>query len=538
MYQEAQRSAIFRRLVESEAVLSSLVAHSSDGIVLFDRSGSILEWNPAQERITGLRREAVFGLPIWEVEYLVTLAERRTGDYRAQIKAFYEDYFNRQEARQESPFEELELERPDGTRRIVQSRLFPVPGPEGELFGVICRDITEQRNHDAALARRQKLESIGLLAGGVAHDFNNIFQAVLFRIELAAEMLDPDHPARQQLTKAVPPIERCAELTGQLLAYAGKGQYLMEDVDLGQFLRENENLFRAALPRHVRLHLELASDLPPIRADRAQIQQVLLHLLLNAGEAIPPGSGTVWLRTGCRTLKACDEGSFVVGAAPLPGIYEYLEVIDSGTGMAAATLARVCEPFFSTRFTGRGLGLPAVMGIMRTHGGGLRLESRPGAGTVVTVVWPVALAKPVMTVEPAAQPEAQAQSAQDRRTVLVVEDVRELRETLARVIEAEGLPALGAANGQDAVRIFRDRHLEIGLVILDLQMAVMNGDAAFREMHDLDSAVPVLLSTGYDEPEARRRLAASQVAARPDGFLQKPYRVQDLLAEINRLLPH
>ena len=395
-----------------------------------------------------------------------------------------------------------------------------------------------------ALVQRQKLESLGVLAGGMAHDFNNIFQAVLGRVELALHQLEPDHPAARHIATVIPSVERAAGLTRQLMAYAGLGKYFVQAEDLAQIVRDTEALARAALPPQARLEFSLPARLPAILADRNQVQQVLMNLVVNAGEALVDGQGCVSISLGMKTAASGDEGGYAPGAEPAAGDYVYLKVADTGTGMDAVTLAHACEPFFSTRFTGRGLGLPAVLGIMRSHGGGLSLKSQIGIGSTVTALWPLAATLPdalagisvpgataaIAAPAPQIMPEIISgvlpKTGLRRKTVLVVDDEAFVLQALTEILEMSDIPVLTAANGQVAVEVFDEHRAQIGLVLMDMLMPVMNGGEALRQMRKLDSTVPIVIASGYDDHEIKRHLNEAQIDEQPDALLRKPFNVR------------
>jgi PAS domain S-box-containing protein len=546
---EQQREAAAAELAEHEAMLRGLVLSSADGILLTDEDGLIIEWSPGQERISGLPRAEVLGRPIWEVHFTLMPVEQRVPETLERIKTYYTDLVWQGSTGAVDAPVELQMTQADGEQRFIQSVGFCVPTPRGFRFAAITRDVTAQRREAATFVQRQKLESVGMLAGGIAHDFNNIHQAALSHAELALRALPPDHLAAQHLAKAIAPIRRAADLTLQLMAYAGLGKYLVQAEDLAQVVRDTESLACMALPPGAILQLDLPTGLPPIRADRSQVKQVLMNLLINAGEALPGGRGVVRVMIGAKTaLGTPDAHIYVAGTEPQPGNYVTLQVADDGEGMDAAALAHAFEPFFSTRSIGRGLGLAAVLGIVRSHAGGIMLESEPGHGTVITVLWPAApLALVALPEEPAAAalPDGRTPTAATgpailirgeelpappqpphRGTVLVVDDDRTVREALADILDTIDIPTITAINGQEGVALFAERRAEIGLVILDMLMPVMNGGAALREMRAMDPSVPVVIASGYDDYEVERQLAAGNISARPDHVMQKPFSVR------------
>ncbi len=287
---------------------------------------------------------------------------------------------------------EARFRRKDGAFRDILTRAGVTPGPAGEpLLRGVCLDITERKRTEEALRRAVKDESLSVLAGGVAHDFNNLLVAMLGHSSLALAKLPPESPARTSVQKAVQATERAADLTRQMLAYSGKGHFEIRLLDLNRLIGENLHLFTAGLPKSVRIVPLLAPELPKVTADLGQIQQVVMNLMLNAAEAIGEKGGEVTIRTGVLTLSE-DDGHYsrLTGVPLQPGAYAVVEVEDDGRGMDALTLPRIFDPFFTTKFTGRGLGLAAVLGIVRGHRGGIAVSSEPGRGTTFKLVFPVA----------------------------------------------------------------------------------------------------------------------------------------------------
>jgi signal transduction histidine kinase len=250
-------------------------------------------------------------------------------------------------------------------------------------------DLEERARQEERLRQTQKLESIGVLAAGIAHTFNNLLAVVLGNVTLAADTVPPQSSEREWLTSAMEATEDAARLTAQLLAYAGKGRFFIQSLDLSEQIRQIGSLLQASIPHGVDLRLELARDLPRIEADAGQLQQVVLNLVSNAAEAIPVGRpGTVRIVTGTQEVGDADSRFTSSGTTLAPGRYAFLEVTDSGIGMDAASLGRIFDPFFTTKFTGRGLGLAAVLGIVRGHQGGIGVSSTPGQGTTIEALFP------------------------------------------------------------------------------------------------------------------------------------------------------
>ena len=311
--------------------------------------------------------------------------------------------------------------------------------------------------------------------------------------------------------------ERAAQLTRQLLAYAGKDQGKLQSLDVAAATKELVPLLTASIPKAVRLSLELEDGIPLVLADPAQLQQVMMNLVINAAESIPERTpGEVKIGVGHRRLRPEDHRDAVVPITPNDREYVSFSVTDNGIGMDAATQSRIFDPFFSTKFHGRGLGLSAVLGIVKGHGGTLTLSTTPGKGSVFTMLLPAT--HEARRVEAPSRP-LRWRSATDVGTILFVDDEAALRTIAQRTLEQHGYGVLLAENGQQAIDVLSS-HPEVRAVVLDLAMPVMSGDTAGPVMRSLRPDVPLILSSGYSEGDAMERVGHDVVA----GFLVKPYR--------------
>jgi signal transduction histidine kinase len=431
--------------------------------------------------------------------------------------------------RTKSTFElEHRVLRPDGTLGWTFSRAVPIFDDAGRLlewFGV-GTNITERKRAEERVHEAQRLESIGVLAGGIAHDFNNLLVGVMGNASIAQDLAPPGSEISRLLNAVVQASERAAHLTRQLLAYAGKGQFILEPVDLSALVREMTGLL--AIPKKVRLSLELEPDLPPIEADLGQLQQVVMNLVMNAAEALEEQSGSVSVRT---LLMRLDEQSIrrqFAGADIEPGDYVALEVRDSGRGMDEATQSRIFDPFFTTKFTGRGLGLAAVGGIVRGHKGAIRVTTAPAEGSTFVVVFPSA----GVTQVKSAGSELLEASALGKGTVLVIDDEEMVREVAKRALENGGYAVLCADSGRTGLEILKRHKDRISLVLLDLSMPEMSGQDVLRNLRAVDKEMKVIVSSGYSERETMKLFAGQTLS----GFLQKPYSNAQLTRKVKAAL--
>jgi PAS domain S-box-containing protein len=402
------------------------------------------------------------------------------------------------------------------------------------VYHAVLRDLTDRKRAEAeraALERQlfqaQKMESLGVLAGGIAHDFNNLLMGVLGHAGLALDQLNPLHPAKRNLEAIQKAGQRAADLTRQMLAYSGRGRFEVRNLDLSVQVEEMLHLLEVSLPKTVVLNLGLKQGLPAVSADASQIQQVIMNLVINAAEAIGEASGTIMLATGAQRVDEAAIRTMLVGQDVAPGTYVFLEVSDTGCGMDPDTMSRIFEPFFTTKFTGRGLGLSAIMGIVRGHKGALRVYSEPGHGTTFKVLLPA------LNVIPEGAADAPEEALHPGRgLVLVVDDDETVRAVARQALEMRGFQVLEAQDGLEAVELVRAQGAALGVVLLDMTMPRMGGEEAFREMRLLQPDIRVILSSGYNEVEAMGRFMGKGLK----GFIQKPYGPRELLAKIQTIL--
>jgi PAS domain S-box-containing protein len=425
----------------------------------------------------------------------------------------------------------------DGSIRWLRDRSFPIPDATGRVTRIagIIADITAQRiateekaAFDRKLQETQRLESLGVLAGGIAHDFNNLLTGVLGNASLARMVISQNDDAHRYLAEIESVAVRAAELCKQMLAYSGKGRFEVQRLDVNTLVQETAQLLHLSIAKNAVLRFNLARELPPIMADPTQLRQVVMNLVINASEALAGKSGTISLLSG---VIRVDRDYLLTTAFPDDvelGDYVFLEVADNGVGMDAATLSRIFEPFFTTKFTGRGLGLSAVLGIVRGHKGALKAYSEPGKGTTFKLLFPVAEGLP----EPLRKETAPAPAAwQGRGQVLVVDDEETVRAVTARMLETFGFATVLAKDGVEGVRKF-EAGGDFAAVLMDLTMPHMDGEEAFRRIRQLSPDAHVILMSGFNEQEAIDRFTGKGLA----GFLQKPFKPDQLRAKLRQLL--
>lgn len=415
-----------------------------------------------------------------------------------------------------------------GALRDYEGRVVPVNEDEVQ---VIIRDITEEKLQAARTQQAQKLESLGLLAGGVAHDFNNLLTGIMAQLSLARFKFARNLPLLDQLDKAMVAAERAADLTRQLLAYAGKGNFQLTLLDVSGLVRDTAGLFSAALPNRAELQLDLADALPAVTVDRNRLQQVVMNLVLNAAEALGNTGGYVRICTGMQLLVTSHEVSHYVGEALAPGAYVTLQVSDNGCGMEQTMLQQIFDPFFSTKSTGHGLGLAATLGIMRTHHGGIVVESQLGVGSTFTLLLPATTAQ-VPTPQSVAATTTHHYCSPP--TLLVIDDEVAIREAVTDLLTTAGITILTAASGQEGIDLFRRQGDQIDLILLDMKMPQLSGEETLRALCQIDPTVNVILSSGYTETEIHHLQQEANVVA----FLPKPYNFAQLTAAIHDALHH
>ncbi|NUN70910.1 MAG: PAS domain S-box protein [Bacteroidetes bacterium] len=488
-----------------------LLHTSKDGIHVMDERGYLVEVNETFCEMLGVGRAEALSMNVrnWDARW--------SGDELMQkIDALL---------RQPAVFETVHR-RKDGSEFPVEVNAVGVTLEGKRLLYASARDITERRAMEEAHRHSQKLESIGTLAGGIAHDFNNLLVAILGQASLAYDRMRKDDPSRPNIEKVITASEHAADLTRQLLAYSGQGKFFTEQLDVNRLIRENVQMFELSLPKNCRLSLYLDPADPAITADKGQMQQVLMNLIINAGEAIGERNGEIMLRTDVRTVADGDlRYARFTNTALTGGEYVVITVEDTGSGISAHQLQRIFDPFFTTKFTGRGLGLSAVLGIIRGHHGGLAVTSTEGVGTTFEVLFPLSRTDR----DPSAGSDAEKPGRAG--TILLIDDEPTVLEFLNDALTDDAYTVLQSRDPVEGIELFRSHWQDIALVILDYAMPFMNGYQVFQELVRIDPRVTVLLSSGYSEEYTMEHFGH----VRPAAFFQKPFSARALREKVHTM---
>jgi two-component system, cell cycle sensor histidine kinase and response regulator CckA len=407
-------------------------------------------------------------------------------------------------------------------------------GAPRRIAGVI-QDITERHQAledrqklESQIQHAQKLESLGILAGGIAHDFNNILTSILGYTDLALIELPNHSPARPWIAEAVSGACKAADLTKQMLAYSGKGKFVVQALNLNDVIEDMIHLLQVSISKKCVLKLHLMPDIPSIEADATQMRQVIMNLIINASDAIGERSGVIAITTG---LMHCDRAYLsesYLDENLKEGLYVYMEVADTGCGMTEEIRTRIFDPFFTTKTTGRGLGLAAVLGIVRGHRGALKVYSETTRGTTFKVAFPA------VNLPPQLDPSSgnTVGTWKGSGTVLVVDDEETVRGLLQHLLETMGFTVLTACDGREGVEVYRRESNTIRLVVLDMTMPHLDGAETFRELRRIRGDLKAILTSGYNEQSAISQFAGKGLS----GFIQKPFRYDELLAIVRKVI--
>jgi PAS domain S-box-containing protein len=408
---------------------------------------------------------------------------------------------------------------------------------DGRLLSIegLAIDITQRKDAEAEkllverrLLEGQKLESIGVLAGGIAHDFNNLLTGVIGNANLAALELPPTSRVQQNLKQIEIASQRAAELCQQMLAYAGKGRFMVHKVEIGSLVENTVPLLRASISKRAELKFDLSPGLPPILADPTQMRQIVMNLVLNAGEALGETDGEITIRT--KRIRPSPD--LLSGAVLTPADPEHdhvlLEVRDTGSGMSPETMAKIFDPFFTTKFAGRGLGLAAVLGIIRSHKGGIKVSSTPGRGSTFSLLFPIVTGN---SDGPAVRKNTAAPWRQEG-LALIVDDEDHVRSVTAGMLKTCGLRTETARDGYEGLDLFRAKPNEYDIILLDMTMPRLSGEETLVLLREVRPDVRVLFMSGYNRREVVDSMAGTGVLS----FIQKPFTLESLREQLKVMM--
>ena len=498
------------------AQLAIVVQQSFNPIIVTDTDAVIQYVNPAFENISGYSSDEVIGKKPSIV---------KSGHHSQQ---YYANMWKALNAHQSWTGSFINKAK-DGHTYHVEQTVFPLyVGDEHIGYTSVQQDVTERDQLQKKYEHTQRLESLGVLAGGIAHDFNNLLTAIMGNLGLANFHLGEGHQAAPYLERVQQASESAATLCQQMLAYSGKGQFVIEELRLSSIIDSILQLLESSIEKRVKLDVSHDDSTACIHADKGQIKQVIMNLVINAAEAIGEDNGVIEVRTTQIRLRDIDIRPLLGADDMLVGDYICLHVSDNGCGMDNMTQQKIFDPFFTTKFTGRGLGMSAILGIIRGHHGGMAVHSTLGMGTTFDVYFPVS--KKDEEVEQDLEPQVLNQHVTG--TVLVVDDEAEIRALARALLKKMGLNVLLAEDGLEGLQLVRQHGDQLQLVILDITMPRMDGEDLFKEIRMIAPDMPIIISSGYSEKDIKNRFGDELALT----FVQKPYHLSVLMNAVQTLL--
>jgi len=510
------------RVAEQTARIRAIIASVTDAIITVDEHGSIQTINPAAcEMLAASQAELVY----------TPITNFLSPSYIKQLETLFQHNSNKHEEHATTPTGSSDGFgiRHSGEEFSLELSANPMHVPNQNLFLIMMRDITEKKHEQEQLEHTQRLESLGIMAGGIAHDFNNLLTAILGNAALAKRRIEKESTVRPLIKNIEKASERAASLCKQMLAYSGKGQFVLEEINITNMVNEMVNLLDVSLQKNVVMRLELSEQLLPIKADASQIQQIIMNLVINASEAIGDKNGVITIHSNMVNIDQEYINTIYLNDDISPGCFIMLEVSDTGCGMDKETQSHVFDPFFTTKFTGRGLGMSAILGIIRGHHGAIKIYSELGEGTTFKVLFPCVFP----TLKPANTSSLTTPLTKHiQQTVLIIDDEKPILAVGTMMLEDIGYHVLIANDGEEGLEVFKQHQHSIDIVIMDMTMPRLNGDETFRGLKVIRPDIKVILSSGYNEQEATSRFVGKGLA----GFLQKPYTADVLYKKLSEAL--
>ncbi|MBV5339056.1 MAG: PAS domain S-box protein [Deltaproteobacteria bacterium] len=506
-------------LQRSEERFRELFRNIVDPVYISDSNGKVLAANDLACQTLGYSQAELLACSLNELDAVTDSPEKVS----EQLAGFPQE--------RSATFESVHR-RKDGSVFPVEVHVGIITFDGQPAIMGVARDISERKRAEEErlkleqqILHAQKLESLGVLAGGIAHDFNNILMAIIGNAELALMKINKESPATDNLHRIEQAAARAADLAKQMLAYSGKGKFVIESINLNILLEEMLHMLEVSISKKAVLRLNLHQHLPAVEGDITQIRQIVMNLVINASEAIGDKSGVIAISTGCMDCDRSYLKDVWLDENLSDGLYVYLEIADSGCGMDRETMTKLFDPFFTTKFTGRGLGMAAVLGIVRGHRGAIKVYSEANRGTTFKILLP-ASGRPAEIFNGSPH----TNEWQGNGTVLLVDDEETVRGIGTEMLKELGFTTITANDGRNAVELFKATP-DIAFVILDLTMPHMDGEQCFRELRQLKPDVKVIMSSGYNEQEVTQKFVGKGLA----GFIQKPYRLSTLQEVIRKI---
>ena len=515
-----ERKRAEEKLQASERRFKELIKNSSDSVTILNKDGEQTYVSDVVEKMLGYTPSKLINIPV--------INEMIHPDDQENVQAAFLTILNEGEG-----IAQYRHKHKNGSWVYLEAwGTNQLENPD--ICGIVVnvRDITERKRAEGERVRleqqllhTQKLESLGVLAGGIAHDFNNILTSIIGNAELALLRMKPESPGISNIHKIEQAATQAADLAKQMLAYSGKGKFVIEHLDINCLLEEMLHLLDVSISKMAKLKLNFAPNLPAVEADATQIRQIVMNLVINASEAIGDNSGVISITTGCRDCDKSYLKNFWQNESINEGSYVYIDIADTGCGMSKDTLAKVFDPFFTTKFTGRGLGMAAVQGIVKGHRGAIKVDSEPGRGTTFKILLPSSS----VAIEIISR-DGHTEDWKGEGKVLLVDDEETIRDVAKEMLREFGFTTITANDGRDAIEIFKENP-DIVIVIMDLTMPNMDGEQCFHELKKLNPDVKVVMSSGFSELEVTQKFVGKGLA----GFIQKPYKLSVLREVIQKI---
>ncbi len=518
-----QKEMAQKSFSESEILLKTIFDTADDFIFIKDRNCKYVSVNPAMSRMTNRTPSEYIGKTYSDFE--------ESPSNRDEVEFDDNKVLNGEKIEREASYIIL------GKEIVIHTLKVPIFEKDGNISGIcgIARDVTQRKEEEKQkkilekrMLQSQKLESLGVISGGIAHDFNNLLVGILGNASLIQMEENLPESCDNNLDDIISSAEKASEFCDQLLTYSGKGHFNLESTSLNDSISAILKIMKKVISKKVRLVTNLESELPNIKSNSSQIQQIIMNLITNASESFEEIEGTITIKTGkMHTSKEYMDSSYLQDDLPA-GEYLYVEVIDTGCGMDKETITQLFDPFFTTKFAGRGLGMTSTLGIVRSHQGAIFVESNRGEGTLFRILFPV-------TNQPLPQQSVPAKLINFGSypgTVLVIDDEEAVLKVTKTALELENFKVLTAKDGQEGLEIVNKHQEEISLILLDLTMPNLNGKEFIERMKAMQSNKRIILSSGYDA----EKMMTEEMMKEITGFLKKPYTVQELLHEVHQSL--